>query len=427
MTFNPRDAQISAFGLADWYRYLNIGYHMPLVAGSDKMNAASLLGGVRTYAYLGYRDFTFQNWMEAVRGGDTFITVGPLVSMAVEEQRPGAKIRLPRGGGKVAIDWQIESVSVPPKRVELLRNGRVVDEFCSDKLSCRGHSSLQITESCWLAVRVRGSVARRDADIAAHTSAVLVEVGDSPLFVTSDAVGVLAQIEGSIAYLDTLAPISDEARQARMRATLALAHHRLHHRLHQFGASHEHSPVHSIHTQREHKRGNCRTDLTRGCLLRSAWAGVKNRARWGAPLCLTAFVRLYVMPILPSELAIERLPPGTKPGVSESFGTRSRFPLAAVLAACASTFLAYLRVRRPRLFPPHWRHTEANACIMPISCLGGGYSPQTADWLLLDWVDDTSYQIGETEKERSRSAHGRQSVLQGRCRRQARTGSRLSV
>ncbi|MER8716613.1 CehA/McbA family metallohydrolase [Mesorhizobium sp. M1295] len=252
MTFNPRDAQISAFGLADWYRYLNIGYHLPLVAGSDKMNAASLLGGIRTYAYLGDRAFTFQNWMDAVRGGDTFITVGPLVRMAVEGRRPGTKLRLPRSGGRVAIDWKIESVSVPPKRIELLRNGTVVDEFRSDKLSCQGHSSLQITESCWLAVRVRGSVAGRDADIAAHTSAVLVEVGDSPIFATSDAVAVLAQIEGSIAYLDTLAPISDEARHARMRAALELAHHRLHHRLHQLGASHEHTPVHSVRTQREH-------------------------------------------------------------------------------------------------------------------------------------------------------------------------------
>ncbi|WP_034817634.1 CehA/McbA family metallohydrolase [Ensifer sp. BR816] len=252
MTFNPRDAQISAFGLADWYRYLNIGYHLPLVAGSDKMNAASLLGGIRTYSYLGDCDFTFQNWMDAVRRGDTFVTVGPLVRMAVEGRFPGSKIRLPPSGGTVGIDWRIDSVSVPPKRAELLLNGVVIEEFHSDKLSCNGHTSLHLTESCWLAVRVRGSVAGRDADIAAHTSAVLVEVGDKPIFATSDAVAVLAQIEGSIAYLDTVAPRSDEARHARMRASLELAHHRLHHRLHELGASHEHTPVHSMHTKREH-------------------------------------------------------------------------------------------------------------------------------------------------------------------------------
>ncbi|WP_245509641.1 hypothetical protein [Bradyrhizobium vignae] len=58
---NPRDAQISAFGLADWYRYLNIGYQIPVVGETDKMNAACLLGGLRTYAHLGDRDFTYSS------------------------------------------------------------------------------------------------------------------------------------------------------------------------------------------------------------------------------------------------------------------------------------------------------------------------------------------------------------------------------
>lgn len=252
MSFNPRDAQISAFGLADWYHYLNVGYQLPLVAGSDKMDAASLLGGIRTYAHLGARDFTYRNWMDAVRNGDTFVTVGPLVSMTVEGQRPGNKIRLGPGGGTVTVDWRIESVSVPSKRVEVICNGSVVDELCYDKLSCRGHIALQVTVSCWVAIRVRGSVAGRDADIAAHTSAVYIEVGDSPIFATADAVAVLAQIEGSIAYLDTLAPKTDEARHSRLRAALELAHHRLHHRLHKLGFCHEHAPIHSVHMKREH-------------------------------------------------------------------------------------------------------------------------------------------------------------------------------
>ncbi|WOH64001.1 CehA/McbA family metallohydrolase [Bradyrhizobium sp. BWA-3-5] len=252
MSFNPRTAQISAFGLADWYRYLNIGYHLPLVAGSDKMDASALLGGSRTYAQLGARDFTYRNWMDAVRNGDTFITVGPLVDMTVEGRRPGSKIALPPSGGTVAVNWRIESVSVRPTRVELICNGTVVDEVrCSD-LSCNGHFPLRVTASCWVAIRVRGSVAGREADIAAHTSAVYVGVGEKPIFAIADAVSVLAQIEGSIAYVDTLAPRADEARHARLRATLELAHHRLHHRLHELGASHEHAPVHSVHVEREH-------------------------------------------------------------------------------------------------------------------------------------------------------------------------------
>lgn len=252
MTINPRNAQICAFGLADWYRYLNIGHHLPLVAGSDKMSAASLLGGIRTYAQLGARDFTYRNWMQAVRYGDTFVTVGPLVSMTVEGRRPGSTIQLPPGGGTITVDWRIESVSVPSNRVEVVRNGAVVDEMRCDGLSCQARCLLQVAESCWLAIRVRGSVAGRDADIAAHTSAVYVEVGNSPIFATTDAVAVLAQIEGSIAYLDTVAPRTDEARHARLRAALQLAHQRLHERLHHLGARQGHTPVHSALIKCEH-------------------------------------------------------------------------------------------------------------------------------------------------------------------------------
>lgn len=252
MTANPRKLQISAFGLADWYRYLNIGYQVPLVGGSDKMSAAELLGGIRTYVHLGEKDFNYSTWKEAIRQGNTFVTVGPLVSLSVDGTEPGGKISLSRTGGTVNVSWKVESVSVPPERVEVLCNGVVVEQFTCDELCSQGVVALRIKDSSWIAVRVRGSVAQRKDDIAAHTSAVYVEVGDAPIFASTDAVEILRQIEGSLAYLDTIAPRSDEARHARARAALQLAHHRLHHRLHKLGAHHSHAPIHTAHIAREH-------------------------------------------------------------------------------------------------------------------------------------------------------------------------------
>ncbi|MER8440096.1 hypothetical protein NKH36_31285 [Mesorhizobium sp. M1312] len=203
------------------------------MAGSDNMDAAALLGGVRTYAKLADNDFTFKNWMDCVRGGDTFISVGPLVNSTVEGRRPGSKVSLPSTGGTITVHWEIESVSVRTLAVEVVCNGLVWESVSYDQLSATGHYSFHVAESCWVALRVRGSVAGRQSDIAAHTSSVFVDVGERPIFATTDAVAVLAQIEGSIAYLDTLAPRSSEAGQARMRAALELAHHQLHHQLHQ--------------------------------------------------------------------------------------------------------------------------------------------------------------------------------------------------
>ena len=123
MTFNPFNAQITPYGLLDWYRYLNLGYQVPVVGGSDKMDASSLLGGIRTYAHLGGREFSYENWMAAVKAGNTFVTVGPLLELTVEGLTPGATLDLPAGGGTVNVSWRVESAALPIEQVEVVVGG----------------------------------------------------------------------------------------------------------------------------------------------------------------------------------------------------------------------------------------------------------------------------------------------------------------
>lgn len=248
MTFNPLFpgfGQISPYGVADWYRYLNLGYHVPVVGGSDKMAASSLLGGIRTYAQLGGREFTYENWMAAVKAGDTFVTVGPLAELRVEGVAPGGRIELPAGGGAVNITWRVESVSLPIAQVEVVVGGLVVEQVNGGgALEAAGSLTAPIRESTWVALRVRGSYRNKPEEIAAHTSAVMLTVGGAPHFVAHDAMAVLEQIEGAIAYVDTIAPRPDAQRFKQMRATLEGAYNRLHQRLHQAGVFHRHTPMH---------------------------------------------------------------------------------------------------------------------------------------------------------------------------------------
>ena len=253
MTFNPYDAQVSPYGLADWYRFLNVGYQIPLVAGSDKMGAAWLLGGIRTYAHLGARPFTYESWMDAVRAGNTFVTVGPLIEFSVQGQPAGSLVDLPAGGGIVDVEWTVASVNVPIEQIEVVVGGLVAEQIeVGGQLSHSGSAAIGIGASTWVALRVRGSYRGRDGDIAAHTSAVQVIVGEQPIFVKADAISVLEQIEGSLAYVDTLAPRPDALRFKQLRATLESAHNRLHQRLHQQGVFHRHAPLHSHEAPHEH-------------------------------------------------------------------------------------------------------------------------------------------------------------------------------
>jgi hypothetical protein len=113
------------------------------------------------------------------------------------------------------------------------------------KLAISGNARMEVTGSLWIALRVRGSYSGEAGDIAAHTSAVQVLVGDQPLFNQTDADAVLSQIEGSMAYLNVLAPRpADASRLRQMRATLEGAHNRLHQRMHQHGVYHKHTPLH---------------------------------------------------------------------------------------------------------------------------------------------------------------------------------------
>ena len=256
MTFNPLNpnmSQISPYGIADWYRYLNLGYQVPLSGGSDKMAASSLLGGIRTYTHMGERDFTFENWMAAMRAGNTFVTVGPLAELLVEGQAPGSQLRLPATGGTLNITWRVESVGLPIEQVEVVVGGLAVDAVdTGNQLVATGTTQVNVKESTWIALRVRGSYRGKAHEIAAHTSAVQVLVGDKPLFSQADAMTVLEQIEGAITYVDTLAPRPDALRFKQMRATLEAAHNQLHQRMHRAGVFHRHLPDHRDVASHEH-------------------------------------------------------------------------------------------------------------------------------------------------------------------------------
>ena len=56
-------------------------------------------------------------------------------------------------------------------------------------------------------------------------------------------VSILEQIEGAIAYLDTVGTRAETAAYKRMRMVLESAHRSIHNRLHQAGHYHEHTPL----------------------------------------------------------------------------------------------------------------------------------------------------------------------------------------
>jgi hypothetical protein len=233
---------IDPYSLSDWYRYLNCGHFVPAVAGTDKMQATTVVGAVRTYAHLPKeRPFDFEAWKDAIRSGHTFVTYGPLMEFSVEGKPAGTRLKLSAKGGTLDVEWQVASVTVPMSQVELVVNGEIRETRRVNPREDQGHWSVKVAKSSWIALLVRGHYPDRPEIIAAHSSPVMVEVEGTPFFSAADSLTILEQIEGALAYLDTVGTRAETAIYRRMRMVLVSAHRNVHNRLHEHGIFHEHA------------------------------------------------------------------------------------------------------------------------------------------------------------------------------------------
>lgn len=229
-------------GVAQWYRYLNCGYRVPAVGGTDKMTNAIPIGALRTYVRLEEgEEFSYQAWNKAIKRGRTFVSCGPIIELEVEERTPGDEIFLPDGGGTLEVVATARSAQ-KFEYIEIVQNGMVVARGPAnpDGLSARLTAQVSVTNSSWIAARCYGREKLwtvNPTDVGAHTSAVWVTVDGRRQSLTEDASYLLTLIEGGLSYLDTLASWRvgskrDHHRNVFLEGRNALLHHHPHARPH---------------------------------------------------------------------------------------------------------------------------------------------------------------------------------------------------
>jgi hypothetical protein len=238
----PYTQHFNALQFLDWYRYLNCGYRLPAVGGTDKMGAYMPVGANRTYAHLGEVEFNFSNWAKAVRQGNTFSTTGPLILFQADGHAPGLEITLGRGGGTVEVGAEAKSFA-PIHRLEVVLNGKVVASRVEDA----GARELKLNEKVkvqgpgWLAARCASRLGPTTAwqfAITAHTSPVYVRVPGQELFSAAGATYFLTLIEGTQTWVENLATRPDPERMEKVRKMLDEARDRLHRRMHEHEVAH---------------------------------------------------------------------------------------------------------------------------------------------------------------------------------------------
>ncbi|MCC7352344.1 MAG: CehA/McbA family metallohydrolase [Anaerolineae bacterium] len=224
-------ATLDTMAVTEWYRFLNLGYRVAAVGGTDKMMSSMPLGGVRTYAHLSRDEaFTFENWARAVRAGRTFSSSGPLLTLTVDGHVPGDEIRLPAGGGTLEVEAHAQSAQ-PFDELQLVVNGKVVaQEAKANTRDLRLRTKVRMEGSGWLAARCWGAgIAWHvwPVHLAAHTSPVYIVAGGQEVYNPSDATYMMTMLEGGLTWVDTLAIPADPERQRRIRQLFLDAQARL--------------------------------------------------------------------------------------------------------------------------------------------------------------------------------------------------------
>ncbi len=249
---------LDTFAVREWYRYLNCGYRVAAVGGTDKMSAGMPVGGVRTYARLDPGEpLTFAHWAHAVRAGRTFTTSGPLIDLTVDGRTIGSEIRIGRGGATLECQATVRSAH-PVHSLELIVNGQVMAREAAEKgaLSLTLHKHVALSSTSWIAAR---ALSRHviwhcwPIHLAAHTSPVYVVADGQDLFSPSDATYMLTLIDGGLTWADTLSVRYNAERHAKLKAVFQQAKTHLEHRLHQHeqalphGHGHPHGHSHGGH------------------------------------------------------------------------------------------------------------------------------------------------------------------------------------
>ena len=147
----------------EWYRYLNCGYRLPLVGGTDKMSSDVPVGMYRTYTRIpDDEEFTYENWCRNVAKGRTILSGGPIIHLSVDGFEVGDTVELSKPGTVEVTAWA-ESV-VPMSKLEIVQEGKVVASAESDQPTRRLALNEKIKDqwqllarrACWRAGLLRG-------------------------------------------------------------------------------------------------------------------------------------------------------------------------------------------------------------------------------------------------------------------------------
>lgn len=139
-----------------YYHILNCGIRIPPSAGSASGVLPNPVGYNRVYAYCP-NGFSRDQWFEALRKGNVFVTNGPLMIVKANESVPGRTFRLSESDKTKGLkfDFFVDlTTNDPIKELAVIQNGEVIKTVpCTDDRTQQLKFSVRIHEDGWFLVR----------------------------------------------------------------------------------------------------------------------------------------------------------------------------------------------------------------------------------------------------------------------------------
>ena len=203
-------------GPADtWYRFLNLGFRVPAVAGTDKMQNTLAVGSVRTYVKID-GSLSYEGWIEGIRAGRTFTTTGPMMQFSANGAEVGETITVDTSGS-ISINVEVNS-RIPVDRIEILKGGKVIatKENPAGARRVSFSTEVPVDGSTWIAARTFSGVRlpfNQGIPVFAHTSPIYVEVAGRPISSPIDAAYFAEQCNLAIEWARNTAKYLNESQR----------------------------------------------------------------------------------------------------------------------------------------------------------------------------------------------------------------------
>lgn len=201
-----------------WYAFLNLGYRLIPMAGSD-FPYLGQPGAERNYVKVA-AEFSPDAWYAALKQSHTFVTNGPLLELTVNGKPMGATLSAQPGDritirANARLNPDLEALD----RLELIIHGDVVQtakaDGSSDTLSLS--HELMLHRGVWIAARAYGV-----DQAAAHTAPIYVQIDDQSFWCIEKVSEIAAAMRARLMELATLTPtLSEELEPWELGDTLA--------------------------------------------------------------------------------------------------------------------------------------------------------------------------------------------------------------